>query len=160
MLCKHVQLPLLLKMIFSAFHKVQWGHFSDVVDRFKNTRRISLGFCVPKIIHIGLFLTGVIQKGGHFFGTQCTYQRTKHMLLQSLLSITHQWYQFCFHVETGGSVRTLLQSVVWPTWSSEFRLAMSLVETLSSGCIELMSLVCSASHSTCRNLSCSSHTYV
>jgi len=26
-----------VEMIFSAFHKVQWRHFSDVVDRFKNT---------------------------------------------------------------------------------------------------------------------------
>ena len=37
MLWEHLQLLLLLKMKFSAFHKVQWQHFSGVVDRFKNT---------------------------------------------------------------------------------------------------------------------------
>ena len=42
MLREHVQLVLLLKMIFSAFHKVQWRHFSGVVDRFKTTNVVFL----------------------------------------------------------------------------------------------------------------------
>ena len=72
--CEHVHLLLLLKMIFSAFHKVQWQHFSGVVDRFKNLSTISLGFCIPKIIHISVFLTELFKKykGGHFWGDTVT----------------------------------------------------------------------------------------
>ena len=45
-----------------AFHEVQWRHFSGVVDRFKNTYvEFFSGFCVPKIIQIGLFFMELIK---------------------------------------------------------------------------------------------------
>ena len=63
MLWEHVQLVLLLKMIFSAFHKVQWRHFFTCGGQVQNHLcRISLGFCVPKIIQIGLFFTELFKK--------------------------------------------------------------------------------------------------
>ena len=59
MLCECVQLLLLLKVIFSAFHKVQWRYISGVVDRFKNTYVEFLQDFVYQI------LTELFKKGGH-----------------------------------------------------------------------------------------------
>ena len=59
MLWEHEQLVLLSRMIFSAFHKAQWRHFSGVVDRFKNTYVEFLQDFVYQI------LTELFKKGGH-----------------------------------------------------------------------------------------------
>ena len=66
MLKEHVQLVLPLKMIFYAFHKIHWQHFSGVVDRFRNTCVVFLQDSVyqkmAKITHISLFLTELFKK--------------------------------------------------------------------------------------------------
>jgi len=46
-----------------AFHKVQWRHFSGVVDRFKITYvEFLYGSVYQKNIQIGLFFTELFQK--------------------------------------------------------------------------------------------------
>ena len=52
-----------IRCMNSTFHKIQWQHFSGVVDKFKNAKcRISSGFCVPKFFCIGLFLMQLFKK--------------------------------------------------------------------------------------------------
>ena len=61
MLWENVHLVLLLKMIFSAFHKVQWQHFSGVVDMFENTYAVFLQDSVYRKLFLLVIFDGVIQ---------------------------------------------------------------------------------------------------
>jgi len=69
-----------IRWMLSAFHKVQWLHFTGEVDTFIIVWcNISLGFCTPKITKISSFFTelfflenqGVIA----FFETLCRWEQ-------------------------------------------------------------------------------------
>ena len=59
---EYVQLLMLLTMIFSAFQKVLWQHFSGVVDRFKTPTWIFVGILCSKNYCYRFVFEGNIQK--------------------------------------------------------------------------------------------------
>ena len=88
---KEMQVPSDAWIVNCAFHKVQWRHFSGVVDRFRNTYLEFLQDSLPKSIHIGWFLTELFKKIEMWplLGTQCT-------LLLSAVTAVFLWLLRCW----------------------------------------------------------------
>ena len=78
----------LLKMICSAFHKVQWRHFSGVVDRFRNTYVEFLPDSVYQKLFRSVYFKRSYPRNKNIatFWTQCS--------IRSLFKPFHRQYQF------------------------------------------------------------------
>jgi len=86
---EHVQLLLLLKMIFSAVHKVQWQQFSGVVDSFENTYVHFFQKLCTKNYSCQRIFDGIIQKNKNvatFWDTVYVYKCEWHWVYTDILA--------------------------------------------------------------------------